>query len=63
MKVNTCALEVFIVAGSYSYKLGDLVWQEDLSVLWCLPCCFLLLAFTRLWVPFPADMKDHSERQ
>ena len=62
MKVNTRAPKVSIMVGSYGYKLGDLVWREDSFVLQCLPCCFLLLAFVRLWIPFPADMMNHGER-
>ena len=62
MKLNTCEPKVLIVAGSYGYKLGDLVWQEDSSVLLCLPCCFLLLAFGRSWLPIPDDTMDRGER-
>ena len=49
------------MASSYGNKLGDLVWQEDSSVLQCFPCCFLLLAFMRSWLPFPADTMDSGE--
>ena len=61
MKVNTCTPKVFIVTGSYGYKSRDLVWREDSSVLWCLPCCFFLLAFMHSQLPFLADMIDHGE--
>ena len=60
MKVNMRAPEVLIMAGSYGYKLGDLVCWEDSFILRCLSCCFLLLAFMRSWLPFLADMMDHS---
>ena len=61
MKLNTREPEVLIVAGSYGYKSGDLVWREDPSVLRCLPSCFLLLAFVRSQLPFPADTMDCGE--
>ena len=61
MKLNTREPEVLIVAGSYGYKSGDVVWQEDSSILRCLPCCFLLHAFMRSWLPFLADTMDRGE--
>jgi hypothetical protein len=42
------------MASSYGYESGKLVWQEESSILRCLPCCFLL-AFMRSLLPFLAE--------